>query len=164
MILKDSQLYKSLKLLLSPWEALTLMKVLLSKLILNGLNVLNTNVRHTMEQTNALQMMNDRWMNDQTMKYKRMNDQTMEGREQRNLCSQMKLLKIFCDQTGTCLKKARSQRKIYDSGQMAMMMTTRIPIQVKSLIFHHTQTYRWVRILEETSLDHLLVPKLSSQR
>jgi hypothetical protein len=125
MIPKEGMQSKKLKLLESPWEALTLMKALLSTLILNGLNVLKMNGQFTIDLKNVSKAMSNQKMNGQ-----RMNDQTM------NRCNQIKLRRVFCDQTGPCLKRVRSQRKPYDFGQMVMMMTTRILIQVKSLIFN----------------------------
>jgi hypothetical protein len=125
MIPKEGMQSKKLKLLESPWEALTLMKALLSTLILNGLNVLKMNGQFTKDLKNVSKAMSNQKMNGQ-----RMNDQTM------NRCNQIKLRRVFCDQTGPCLKRVRSQRKPYDFGQMVMMMTTRILIQVKSLIFN----------------------------
>jgi hypothetical protein len=125
MFHKEGMQSKKLKLLESPWEALTLMKALLSTLILNGLNVLKMNGQFTIDLKNVSKAMSNQKMNGQ-----RMNDQTM------NRCNQIKLRRVFCDQTGPCLKRVRSQRKPYDFGQMVMMMTTRILIQVKSLIFN----------------------------
>lgn len=130
MIPKERMRSKSLKLLECPWEELTLMKALLSTSILNGPNVLNTNVKHMKNQKNVIQTISHKRKKDKMIEGYRKNDQTM------NLCNQIKLGRVFRDQTGPCLKRVRSQRKPYDFGQMVMMTTTQILILVKRLIFN----------------------------